>query len=155
MWKWYGFSVNTNTVRMIYKHHHFVWKCNAAGLISSFDVSTTCYLTTRFSVPSFIDTYIGDKISMPRGDLLSSKMYLYRGCDGANIENLEPSAGLQYAVKHECNNAIPLHDARGEKGPFSWGGRIYMGCLVNQESRVIGHEVHRGGNGRGVRVTGV
>lgn len=70
------------------------------------------------------------------------------------IENLEtrarePSVGSQYAVKHECNNAIPLLPSRfamrGErKVPLAGEGWIYMGCLVNQESRVIGHEVYRG-----------
>ena len=42
----------------------------------------------------------------------------------------------------------------GRKDPLA-GGRIYMGCLINQESRVIGHEVYKGENGRGARVTGV
>jgi len=88
---------------------------------------------------------------MPRGDLLSLEMYLYRTWVRPGIENLgtcvrEPSVGSQYAVKHECNNAIPLSPPftmRGERKVPLAGGRIYMGCLVNQESRVIGHEVYR------------
>lgn len=84
-------------------------------------------------------------------------------CDGPDIENLErarvsPLVGPQYAVKHECNNAIPLpppFTMRGERKVSLAGDRIYMGCLVNQESRVIGHEVYGGENGRGARVSGV
>jgi len=44
---------------------------------------------------------------------------------------------------------------RGERKSPLAGDRIYMGCLVNQESRAIGREVYGGENGGRARVTGV
>lgn len=100
---------------------------------------------------------IGDKMSMPRGDSLSSETYLYcmwmrrsrhRELGNARTWAIGRSAICSKARMQQCDPpSSPFHDARGEgKVPLA-RGRIYMGCLVNQESRVIGHEVYGGENG--------
>lgn len=101
---------------------------------------------------------------MPRGDSLSSEIVstsnVRPGIENLETRAREPSVGSQYAVKHECNNAIPLLPSRfamrGErKVPLTGGAGYIWGVSLIKRAALSATRCTGGENGRGARVTGV